>query len=518
LRDLAVSVSLFLVALWGAWTTPVHASEPNALSVPPSPAFRFHLVNEPSSLKPWEQKNSSGSYLLAQLTGTLMSYQDKKLRPNLAKKCSFSTPTKITCELKPGLKWSNGKPLTPEHFVRAFQSFVDAKNKAPQVELLLGLKNARAIFQGEKKPEALGVKTNKKGHLEISLENPDVDFIYSLANPLLAPLPDSGFPTLDQIKKDPKSWISSGAYSIEKWDAPELIRLTSNSQFWKSFKRPPLEISVIAEDSVALNLYEKEKLDFLRRLPTVLIPKFKDRRDFIQIEQFRFDYIGFSPKYRENLPLRRAFARSLNYKDLQNLFQSPGLPGCPGIPSHLLAQSYCIQFDLVEAVSEWQNLKTKPSKIEIIYSKQGGDDHRRSMEWLQTELKKNLKVNSEASSMDNQVFIERLIAKPGDLFRKGLAPSRPTCYSALQAFLPGHPENFIQFADPHYEDVLAKLSLAKKEAEQKKLCSEAVEILLKDFWLIPTGPIHFTLLARPEWKGWKLSELNQLDLSELELR
>lgn len=483
--------------------------------------FKFHLINEPSSLRPWEQKNSSSSYLLSQIVGTLLTYQDKKLSGNLAEKCFFKKPTLVQCDLKKNLKWSNSKPLTALHFVKAFQNFVDPKNKAPQAEILFGVKNAKSIFLGQLPPEKLGVEAKTSpasSSLFIKLEEPDIDFLYNLSNSLLAPLPDEGLPSIDELKKSPKSWISSGSYMISSWNAPEQVLLSPNTEYWKKNQRPPLEISVIGEDSVALNLYEKDELDFLRRLPTLLIPKYKDRSDFFQIEQYRFDYIGFSPKFRENLPLRRSIGLSINFKELQNLFHSPGLPGCPGVPSHLVDKEECLQFDLVEASSEWSNLKNKPNKIEIIYSKQGGDDHRRSMEWLQSELKKNLKLNSEASSMDNQIFLERLSQKPGDVFRKGLAPSRPTCSSALKAFQANNPENFIQFSDPKYETLISQLGRTENLNKRKKLCSEAIHILLKDYWLIPTGPIHFTLLAKSEWKNWKLNELNQLDLSELELR
>lgn len=481
----------------------------------PDKTFKFHIVNEPSSLKPWEQKNSNSGYMLSQIVGTLLSYQDHKIQSNLAQKCHFVSPLKVECLLKKDLKWSNNSPIQAVHFVKAFQKFIDPINKAPQAELLFSVKNAEKIFKGEVKPEFLGVKAVNNQKLRIDLEKQDTDFLYTLTSPLLGPLPTEDFPTTEELKKSPQKWVSSGAYQIAEWNPPSQIRLNPNPHFWKKNLRPPIEIQVIPEDSVALSLYEKNELDFLRRLPTLLIPKFKGTPDFNQIEQYRFDYIGFSPKHRENLSLRRAISRSIQYKELQNLFHSPGLPGCPGIPSHLLNQEDCLKFDPVEGMSEWSNLRGRPTKIEIQYSRQGGDDHRRNMEWLQSELKKNLKIESEASGLDNQIFIDKLITKPADLFRKGIAPQRPTCHSALKAFLPNSPENYTQFSDPKYEEILEALSTTRDESKRKKLCSDAIHLLLKDFWIIPTGPIHFTLLVKPQWKNWKLNELNQLDLSEL---
>lgn len=477
-------------------------------------SFKFHLVSEPGSLKPWEQKNSSSGYLLSQLVGTLLSYQAHELTGNLAETCSYKKKMLVECVLKKNLKWSNGKAIEAKHFISGFKALINPANKAPQADLLFPIKNAKAIFTGRMPVDSLKIKSTQRG-LEFELESPDSEFLFNLTSPLLSPLPDSEIPNISQIASSPQLWISSGPYKIELWEPQKKIKLLPNTNFWKVNKRPPIEIYTISEDSVALNLYEKGELSFLRRLPTVFIPKYKDREDFHFIEQFRFDYLGFSSKWREALPLRRALSKAINYSDLQSLYHSQGKPGCPGIPSHLLQEVRCIEYDLVEAISEWQNLHNKPNKFEIIYSRQGGDDHKRSMEWLQSEFKKNLKFNSDLTGIENQLFIERLEKKTPDLFRKGISPSRPTCLSALEAFGTGNAENYIQFSHPRFDEILETLKNSQELSLKKKLCSEAVGILLNESWIIPTGPIHFAILVSTKWRGWKLNELNQLDLSEV---
>lgn len=481
-----------------------------------SPPFRFHLVNEPASLRPWEQKNSSAGYLYSQLMGTLLVYQDHKIKNNLAQNCKFKTKTIVTCKLKPHLKWSNGKPLIAQDFVRSFQKLIKPQNRAPQADILFPIQNAQSIFLGKLPPERLGVKANSKTELELTLESEDTEFLYDLTNPLLAPVPEQEIPTTEELKKNPSLWISSGPFKIEKWNPPQSIILGTNDFFWKKNSRPNIEINVIPEDLAALALYEKNKLDFLRRLPSQLINDYKNKPDFLQIEQFRFDYLGFSHRYREDLPLRRSISRAIHFAQLQKLLGSRGLPGCPGIPTHLMnGKPNCLEFDPIEAKSEWDYIKNRPSKFEIIYSRQGGDDHRRSIEWLQSELKKNLKLDSEAVAMDHQIFLKKLKENPPDLFRKGLAPTRPTCASALEVFMTSNPENYIQFSDPQFEELITLLKKSNRESEKAKYCSEAVAILLKNYWLIPTGPIHFSLLLKPGWKNVSINELNQLDLSEI---
>ncbi len=489
-----------------------------SLSAQANPIFRFHLVQEPSSFKPWEQKNSAAGYLLSQITGTLLTYQDQKLQANLAESCQFQTATLIRCQLRKELRWSDGTLLQASHFVRAFQELVDPQNRAFRADLLFPVTNARKIFSGEIPKNQLKVSAPKTDLLEIQLEKPEPEFLYTLSSPLLAPLPTESLPDVESLRKNPGQWKSSGPYILSSWQAQKKITLKNNPFFWKKISRPDLEILNVSEDSVALNLYEKGELSFLRRLPSLFIPKYKDRPDFHEIEQLRLDYLGFSSKWKDLPDLRISLAQSLRYTDLRKLFQAKGQPGCPGIPQHLHGEQICHEFKPESAKKLWSSLKDKPKRLELLYSRQGGDDHKRALEWVQSEWKNNLGASVEVSGLENKIFVERLEKNPPDIYRKGIGPDRPTCLSALETFESGNSENYIRFQSKEFDAILAKMRSSQDESAKKKLCDRALHLLMDLAWIIPTGPIHFTVLAKPEWSGWKLNELNQLDLSDLRLQ
>jgi oligopeptide transport system substrate-binding protein len=46
-------------------------------------------------------------------------------------------------------------------------------------------------------------------------------------------------------------------------------------------------------------------------------------------------------------------------------------------------------------------------------------------------------------------------------------------------------------------------------------CLKGVELLMNSHLFIPMGPIHFAILVNSSFKGWKLNQMNQLDLSDL---
>lgn len=482
--------------------------------------FSFHLAKEPSSLRPWEQQSANSNYFFSLLNSTLLKYQDQKLSPSLAEKCLWVTEKKIRCQLRPQMRWSDGETaLTSDDFVRSFRAFVNPKNANSKSSFLFSVYNAKKVFMGELPIEKLGVRAINKLILEIDLETVDHDFLFTLSHPLLAPIPPSTISSVEEIRKKPSLHLSSGPFKITNWNSSNKIHLEANTHYWQEHvKRPHIDVWILPEDTVALQLYEKKELSMLRRLPTVYFDKYRGRNDFFEVPQYRFDYIGFSPKLQNNLVLKQAISNSLDYSQLQKLFGAKGMPGCPGMTSTNIGSLPCVVFDLNLAQKKWaEYLKSNPNpNLSIIFSRLGGDDHQNGLEWMQSQWKTNLNTTVSVSGIENQIFIDRLKKGDMDLFRKGINLDRPTCLAALENFTSQSPENYIHWNNKDYDTLIFKMKNSLSTEKKNILCQKALKLLIDSAALIPTGPIHFTLLVQPQWKNWKLNELNQLDLSLLE--
>lgn len=484
-----------------------------------TPVFRFHLLNEPTSLRTVDQKNSGSSYFLGQLNAGLYRYQDQKLEPDLAEKCEWLKKGRLVCHLKKDLKWSDGTPLVAQDFVRAFQELLKPEYGSPRADILFDLKNAEDVYKGKKPASSLGAVAVSKTRLEFQLGKRSDDFLYKLAHPLLIPWPASGQIKKEKVLENPSNWKSSGPYVISAWTPNKKIELANNTHYWKKIPRPKIETLFVQEDSVALNLFEKKELSFLRRLPAAHIPSYRGKPEYREVPQIRMDYVGFHPRH--SVKFRQSLARAIDYEEWQKLYQAKEPPGCPGIPVALMDASSCHQTS-IRAKKEYDALVTamkssglsEPS-LELIYSKQGGDDHQRAMEWLQGNLKKNLGLKVAVTGIENKLFVERITNDPPDMFRKGVAPEIPTCSAALEVFTSGHPENYIRLKEPKFDQMVEKMRSATSK-DRKKLCGNALSYLIGEALIIPTGPIYFTILVRPEWTGVRLNELNHLDLSELQ--
>ncbi|WP_413613478.1 peptide ABC transporter substrate-binding protein [Bdellovibrio sp. HCB-110] len=465
--------------------------------------FRLHLSNEPGGLDPNRQRTSSSSYILGNLYRNIFSYDDQKgLVPDLGTSCKRDKKQNLTCTLKKDLVWSDGTPLTSEDFLRTYKKILNSKTAAPRADLLFKIKNAEEIYAGKKGLETLGVTTPDKLTLKFEFQTSDPDFEYNLANFLLAP-----------TKEDLSSY--NGPYKLKEWKKGQKIILEANTLYKGGHPaRPNIEFLFVEEDTVALQLYEKNELQFLRRLPTLFIPTYKTRKDFYWYPVIRLDYLGFGPELADQEDVRKAFTYSLNYVELQKIFSSEGKPGCIGLPdSWFPEKAPCYDYDL-KKVPAVKSTKT----YTLMFSALGGEDHKRATEWLQNQWSKNASLKTHLEVKENKVFLQILQQNPPALFRKGVSPDRPTCLAALETFAPSSPENYLRIKSPEYQKILSSLAQAKKPAEQKKWCLSGTEYLMKNHLMIPLGAIHFSILVKPEFIGWKLNQMNQLDLSDLHLK
>ncbi|HWU44413.1 MAG TPA: hypothetical protein VN132_13275, partial [Bdellovibrio sp.] len=151
----------------------------------------------------------------------------------------------------------------------------------------------------------------------------------------------------------------------------------------------------------------------------------------------------------------------------------------------------------------------------FMFSTLGGEDHKRAAEWMQDQWSKNAHLKTNLIAKENKVFLSELQKNPPPLFRKGVALDRPTCLAALENFGPPNPENYVALKSVEFEKILDQLSKASKKHEQKNLCLAGVQFLMNHHLLIPMGAMHFAILASEEFSGWKLNQMNQLDLSQL---
>ncbi|MBE8222001.1 MAG: hypothetical protein HAW60_04645 [Bdellovibrionales bacterium] len=483
--------------------------------------FRLYLKKDPSQLNPALIRGAASHYLFYNLYSSMHRYDGNIIKAYLGNKCRWKTNLHLSCKLNPKLKWSNGKSITAKHYLQSYKDlFVTTNTK---VRLLLKIKNAKLILQKKVSLSKLGITANKF-RLNFYLSSPDPELLYKLTYPSLAPRYNLKNLSIKQANK----LVTNGPYKIKKWISKKKIILEPNPYFLHFNKKLPLvEFYFVEEDATALILYQSDRIDFLKQVLTSDILKLKNNKGFFQTPIIKFDYLGFGPNLKKYPNLRKALVYSLNYAELKKIYHALGQPGYPSLSLSYFSKPVFYDINLKIAKKAFNKVPSHAQKKQwtLAYSKSGGPDIKRGMEWLQHQWKKHLGLNIELRPIEQGMYVQSLKLKSFDIFRKGLPLDRPTCLAAMENLVTNNINNYIKFSNKSYDKIVKKLeniankniSPNKKIYLQKKLCTKAMQILLNNYVLIPLGEIHFSLMMKPKWKGWKLNGLNLLDLGGLRL-
>lgn len=461
--------------------------------------FRLSLPQEPSSLDHVMQRSPGSSYFFTLINRNLFKL-DKNLKPqpDLATKCWYKTKLNFICELNKNNKWSDGTPITSEHFLKTYTHMLASDTMAPRKDFLYFIKNAKEIVENKKELKDLGVAAPTPSRLEFTLSEETQELEFILCLDILAPTYAVPIPSIENFK-DLKT---SGPYKITEWKKNAKITLTPIDQVSAKSQKPEVEIKIVSDEIAVLNLFEQNELDLVQRVPTLFIPQFSKRADFIQIPVYRFDYLGFGPQLKKDLALRKFLITSTDFSGMQKIFNSPGSPGCTSLSKELMGDTICYPYIPTKEQFIYEN------PIHIWLSRSAGDDSKRGLEWLQDQWRKKLSLNKiEISLKEPKTFTSEVMSNPPELFRRGIGLEIPTCRNAILVFTSGHYENFIKYSNPKFDQIVSSL---KTQPNNKTLCRKAINMLMDDYVIIPLGEFYFSMLKRPGFETVNINRLNQL--------
>lgn len=475
--------------------------------------FRIFVQRDPVTLHPLKSLSGGTSHVLNNIFRGYYRYDNNKGLISELAVCRHYSALEIRCQIAPNLKYANGERITVEDFLRTLYQAL-SQDTQPLVKAdLLQIKNAKEILNKKADLSTLGVKKISDTEFSIAFASPDRDFLYRTSWLSFTPLP-ADISDDRTLARD----YATGPYRLKSWERGRYLILEPNPFYHDG--APPLSVKVlvVSDETTALKLFQTSELDFLRRVPTEYYHEVKNYPGFGQNPLLRMDYLGFGGELADQPLLRQAMAHALDYEEFRRAFFALGRPGCFGVSSSLMGEPVCYDFNLKKAKSLLA--KVDPAvlkkKYKLFVSDQGGDHVLRTGQWYQAQWKKHLGLQIDIEVLEQGVLTEKLKTAPPDLFRRGFQLDRPTCLSAIEIFLPGDPDNFLQLNRPKVTQIAEDLRRKDLTSTQKmRLCREAMKDLLSTYRFIPLGEIHFITLTNKSFSGVELNALNQLNLSRL---
>lgn len=161
-------------------------------------------------------------------------------------------------------KWSDGKPVTAQHFKDSIIRILDAKKAFPYAFFAYNIVNGQAYNEGKAKAEDVGVTAKDDKTLVIKLAKADPTFLNKVGYQCFMPI------RLDVIEKGGENYetdltkqVFCGPYKLVKWDKANSMQFVKNPDYWdaKNVFIETVNMTDIKEFSTQAQMFESKQLD-----------------------------------------------------------------------------------------------------------------------------------------------------------------------------------------------------------------------------------------------------------------
>ncbi len=518
---------LFLILLFGIGCQ-------KKSSVAREPRLRLALVKDPLTLDPRKNSDPMSCQVISLLFEGLTKL-DADGNPSLALAKSLSiSEDKLTYtfKLKNSL-WSDGHKLRAQDFEYSWLSLLNPNFPSLNAYFLFCIKNAYQAKKGLEDLDRVGVVAVDDETLVIRLERPCPYFLKTLAFCTFFPVPkhrlekDTNF-----FQKKNSELISNGPFILDSWKQNNQLILKKNPHYLdqQEITLQHIHFSILPDAYTRLNLFQKEKLDFLggftTPIPIDALESLKKSPNyyskalagticcFFNTRTFPFN----------NTHIRKAFFYSIDRPDIATYLDPCSLSPAYGlIPSILNKQSSKL---LPEGSKELAQNHLKLGLKELGIQKKDLNHLTFSYftyssngliaQELQHSWQKNLGISIRLEALDIKVFLSKINKKNFHFCLMSILAQYNDPYNYLERFISAESsKNYSSFENAKYQNLLLILNECRDENSRLKLITKAESLLLSD---LPFGPLFHcsnTYLKQSYINEPNISAISLIDFSRV---
>ncbi|MDR3281332.1 MAG: peptide ABC transporter substrate-binding protein [Synergistaceae bacterium] len=292
---------------------------------------RYNLGGEPKTLDSTLTSDLYAGFIIQHCFEGLLRDRDGTLVPGIAESWDISEDGKTYIFHLRDAKWADGKPVTANDFEYAWKRVLDPEVGAEYAYIFYCIKGGEDRYNGNGKPEDIGVTARDDKTLVVELVNPTPYFLQLTA--FMAYMPIRG----DIVKADPEKWalgaktyIGNGPYVLKEYGAAGVV-MEKNPNYWNAsdIKLPRIECSFIIESSTELAAFENGELDILENIPAPELPRVSKLPGFVAYPQITtyFYTINTEKAPLDDVRVRKALALAVDRRALvEKVIQGADLP------------------------------------------------------------------------------------------------------------------------------------------------------------------------------------------------
>lgn len=504
--------------------------EPGAASSPVPAGARAEGValrivgGPPSSWNPALIGDAGSASTLAQVYEGLTAFDaNTAVQPALAERWRVEDDgRRMTFQLRPDLRFSDGSALTGEDVVASWLRLIDPAQPSPLASLLADVSGAADYQAGRVGVSGVGLRA--EGDLVIvEFQRPASYFLSVTASPSLAVVPSDAGDAADGPDM-PSDLVVSGAYRPTA-QSENTITLDANPSYWAG--SPPLDRIEIVTDlggKSPVEAFEDGDVDYTQifefdapwiRYDRTLGPQLRTH------ESLSVDYFGFDtsrPPF-DDAAVRRAFAGAVDWDRLVSLSRGadalpatslvpPGIPGRGETDVTPVHDPDAARAEL--AAAGYPAGEGFPATT-LISSGIGYE------EAVADELERTLQVEVEVETMPFGDYVNRLDTDPPAFFALTWIADYPAPHDFLGLLLEtGSSSNEGRWTNDAYDAALEAAAATTNPAEQEAHYAEAQRIIQREAPLVPVSYGRTWSLSRSDLLGATESGVGFLRFASLD--
>ena len=387
--------------------------------------LRYVIGTEPPTLDVNTSTDTTSHLIQHQIMDSLYEYDGEgRIEPAGAVSYEVSDDGLVyTIHLREDALWSDGEPVTAQHYVDGITRLLEPATAAEYAWLMYIVQGSEAFNTGETDdPSTLGVAAVDDYTLEITLEKAASYFDSILAFSTTYPIRRDVIEEYGDLWAEPGNFVGNGAYLLTEWAHEDYVVIEKNPDYWGAddVTIEKIEFPIIVEEATALAAYERGELD-VGLYPSEELPRLlEETPDHIKVLVRPGPYyvgLNFLRPPTDNLNMRKALASSINKRAiLDSVLEMPWRQdACGVIPPNIPGYQGCgevgYEFDVDAALGYLADAMAEmgiddPADITVnMWFNRGNED---VIEAVAEQWESNLGIGVNVAIMEWAAYLETL--------------------------------------------------------------------------------------------------------------